>query len=110
MEFLIDWQYGCYTGHLSFGVGSGNWLLNDEEILDNQSYWLFEGNFSCDCNRSLITPDFNWETGEIGDTRGCGSEIVFLRVEFYQEGRYIGHGSDSGWYESGDDLSKYVRG
>jgi hypothetical protein len=75
-------------------IASNSWWLN------GQSFWIFEGNGCCDCNRGswLCGDDFDWETGEIGTDYDCGDDIIFLDVRFYRDSEYMGYGSDMGWY------------
>jgi len=101
-RFKIQWQYGGYFGTSDIKIDS-KFVDSDLEWLNTQSFWLFEGNGCCDCNRGgwLCGDGFEWETGEIGGSN-CGDEIIFTCVEFYRDGRYIGDGSDMGWYILGE--------
>ena len=111
MTFKIDWQYGGYTGHLDYTF---DWEQDefhpgesDKEVFSGQSFWWFEGNGSCDCNRfGMVMQEsgqfpwafqnaYNWDIEE-GD-RGCGINIIFTHVEFWRDGRLIGTGRDAEW-------------
>ena len=108
LTYKIDWQYGCYTGHFEYTFDDFAERHSDEtdhEVYIGQTYWMFEGNFGCDCNRvdSRLKEggQFPWEFPNIhnwdlddGDW-GCGHDVIFNHVEFWRDGRLIGVGRDS---------------
>lgn len=53
-SYVIYWQYGAYKGVARFEVGDSTPEESDRDWFEHQSFWLFEGNFCCDCNRSLM--------------------------------------------------------
>lgn len=108
VEFRIEWQYGGYSGISHIQIGDTPDSDAKESTLwwlDGQSFWIFEGNGACDCNRGswLCGESFDWETGQalidFESSSQCGDEIIFHNVEFYRDGVYIGRGHDKEWYE-----------
>jgi hypothetical protein len=84
----IHWQYGCYGGYVEDSVEMADDDESDESVFMTQAFWVFEGNFSCDCNRSIF-----WVT--LWGCLDCGDDIILNRVEFYRDGRFIGVSSDN---------------
>lgn len=111
LVFKIDWQYGCYTGHADFVLGQADEPFQpdvpDGDIFSGQSFWMFEGNFGCDCNRvdSILREagQFPWVFPEhynhdvAPGEWSCGMDVEFTHVEFWRDDRYIGYGNDAEW-------------
>lgn len=101
LTFKMDWQYGGYIGRTDHAFDWDTSGESDEKVFRDKSYWLFEGNGDCDCNRAewLLAP-FPWRCpdshrrGPAGFEWGCGRDIIFNHVEFWRDGRLIGYGSD----------------
>lgn len=97
---VFEWQYGCYTGIDKISVHINHYCVKD--YLDSLSFWIFEGNFCCDCNRRLVIKDYVW------DSSGCSEDIIINHAKFYKDGKYIGWGCDWDWYMIGDDYDYYL--
>ena len=94
MTYEISWQYGLYYGKSATSLQiTKDDTMSIVELLDWQSFWLFEGNYGCDCGRNDLIHNDNspWLVY-------CGEDIIFHDVKFYYNHYYIGRGDDNGWF------------
>lgn len=94
-ELRINWRYRDKSGiHIEKDDMDWDTDAADAEWLKGLKFQWFEGNFSCDCNRSIfIFPEEHCK--EDDPDMLCGEEITFEKVDFYRNCRLIGTGSDA---------------
>lgn len=84
LTYKIWWRFRDRKG-ITKGAFSTDAIGTPEELFDQYSFWIFEGSFASDYNRSKFLVDIG--DREVLDTH---EELIFDRIEFYLDGKLIG--------------------
>jgi len=84
LTYKIWWRFRDRKG-ITEGTLSENVTGSPEELLDQYSFWIFDGSFTIDYNLSKFLVDAgNQEVLETDE------ELFFDRMEYYLDGKLIG--------------------